>query len=115
MLSTLESLPTVPALRGLLDLSAEELRAWLAAHDEPPLRARQLRHRSRRRRAQSDHRRDPRTIAAAAEWWSGAWWSGEWYTQRRVQHDSPLTTHYSPTPPHAHRRHGHGRTAGEPG
>src|SRR2546421_12934783 len=29
MLSTLESLPTVPAPRGLLDLSADELRAWL--------------------------------------------------------------------------------------
>jgi len=29
--------------RGLLDVPSEELAAWLAAHDEPPMRARQLR------------------------------------------------------------------------
>src|SRR5437764_6335441 len=31
------------ALRGLLDIGAEELTAWLAEHGEKPLRARQLR------------------------------------------------------------------------
>jgi len=31
------------ARRGLLDVSSEELTAWLTAHQEPPLRARQLR------------------------------------------------------------------------
>src|SRR6266849_3208230 len=29
--------------RGLLDLTPEELTSWLSAHQEPPLRARQLR------------------------------------------------------------------------
>src|SRR5713101_6783218 len=29
--------------RGLLDIPSEELAAWLAAHDEPPMRVRQLR------------------------------------------------------------------------
>src|SRR6266852_3814678 len=29
--------------RGLLDVSSDELTAWLSAHQEPPMRARQLR------------------------------------------------------------------------
>src|SRR5262245_403856 len=32
-----------PVRRGVLDLSADELRAWLEAHDQPPMRDRQLR------------------------------------------------------------------------
>src|SRR5262245_23695669 len=39
----IESSPAVSVGRGLLDLSAAELRAWLEAHGGPPLRARQLR------------------------------------------------------------------------
>ena len=42
----MESLPLVTssaARRGLLELSREELLAWLQAHGQPPLRARQLR------------------------------------------------------------------------
>src|SRR5206468_3100613 len=37
------NLPQAAARRGLLDLSREELLAWLQAHGQPPLRARQLR------------------------------------------------------------------------
>ena len=34
--------PTKP-LPGILDVPVEELRAWLAEHDQPPMRANQIR------------------------------------------------------------------------
>src|SRR5437667_12617663 len=43
MLPTLEPLPAPPRLRGLLDLSPDEWKAWLQEHDQPTLRARQIR------------------------------------------------------------------------
>src|SRR5256885_1397519 len=37
------ALPLVTARPAILDQSADGLRAWLAEHDQPPLRARQIR------------------------------------------------------------------------
>src|SRR5262249_10285594 len=43
MLPTLERVTTAAPPRGLLDVSPDDLRAWMEAHGEPALRARQIR------------------------------------------------------------------------